>query len=366
MDAMMNTSTLTTELTTQETAAVSTSIESNGYRMLGIADVMQQPIEVGWLVEDLIPLQSVGMVFGASGLGKSHIMLSMALNVALGQTWFGKEVEQGRVAILVGEGSGGIRKRLTAIAKQHELTIDYHTPISFSEMPIGIDTQQGYDNLVGVLDQLPEPPRLIIVDTLSRHIAESKENDNGDMAKFINQLDRLKHRYDATVIFVHHTGKGEQETARGAYALKANIDFSFSVKGADKPKLISLECDKMKDGDDNLPPMRFEVVGVEVGTNSKGKPVTGACVVAANDADFKLTVKLSENQQVALDTFNPNLEVWRNAFVDGYPNTNASRDSKVKAFKRELEKLEASGMVVKDGDNYQLVEASTADTTDSP
>jgi putative DNA primase/helicase len=247
-----------------EILPANTTVESNGYRMLGIADVMQQPIEVGWLVEGVIPLESVGMVFGASGLGKSHIMLSMALNVALGRQWFGKDVEQGRVAVLVGEGSAGINKRLKAIATQHSLPIDANTPISFSDMPVGIDTKEGFANLVSVLDQLPEPPRLIIVDTLSRHIAASKENDNGDMAKFINQLDRLKQRYNATVIMVHHTGKGEQETARGAYALKANIDFSFSVKGADKPKLISLECDKMKDGDDNLPPMRFEVIGVEV------------------------------------------------------------------------------------------------------
>jgi putative DNA primase/helicase len=343
------------------------TIESSEYRMLGIGDVLSKPVDVGWLVEDLVPLKSVGMVFGASGVGKSHIMLSMALNVAMGRSWFGKDVVQGSVAVLVGEGAGGINKRLQAIAKEHNLTLDNNIPITFSDMPIGIDSDKGFETVVNVLDQLVVPPKLIIVDTLSRHISESKENDNGDMAKFINRLDSLKKRYDATVIFVHHTGKSDQDSARGAYALKANVDFSFSVKGADKSKLISLECDKMKDGDDNLPPMRFKVTGVEVGTNSKGKPITGACVIAANDADFKVTTKLSDNKQLAVDTFNSELEAWRNAFVDGYFNKNATRDAKVKAFKRELDKLEETGLAVKQSDgSYQLADSQPSDKTDIP
>lgn len=368
MNAMITDTNMTSEVDESTTVPPThTTIEFSEYRMLGIGDILSKPVDVGWLVEDLVPLQSVGMVFGASGVGKSHIMLSMALNVAMGRSWFGKDVVQGSVAVLVGEGAGGINKRLQAIAKEHNLPLDNTIPITFSDMPIGIDSEKGFNTVVKTLDQSATPPNLIIVDTLSRHISESKENDNGDMAKFINRLDALKKRYNATVIFVHHTGKSDQDSARGAYALKANVDFSFSVKGADKSKLISLECDKMKDGDDNLPPMRFKVIGVEVGTNSKGKSITGACVIAANDADFKATIKLSDNRQLAVDTFNPDLDKWREAFVSSYPS-DIERASKVKAFSRELKELEKLEKVVKgEGGVYELQQLMPqADTTDSP
>lgn len=340
----------TTNHLSNEASPVQKTVESSGYKLLGISDILQQPVDVGWLVEDLIPLQSVGMVFGASGLGKSHIMLSMAVNVAKGSSWFGKEVEQGSVAVLVGEGAGGINKRLQAIAKTYDLDLE-STPITFSETPIGLDSDKGYATVEKVLDALTIPPKLIIVDTLSRHISESKENDNGDMAKFINQLDRLKQRYNATVIFVHHTGKGEQETARGAYALKANVDFSFAVKSGGGKKLALFECDKMKDGDDEIQPLKFKVIGVELGKNDKGKAITGACVVAANDVEFTLpTIQLNHTTKLALETFDTDESIWREAFINGYPNAEATRESRVKAFSREVKKLIDSGKLVKNED----------------
>jgi RecA-family ATPase len=43
------------------------------------------------------------------------------------------------------------------------------------------------------------------------------------MARFINKLDQIRLKYKCTIVLVHHTGKSENQGARGASALKAYV-----------------------------------------------------------------------------------------------------------------------------------------------
>lgn len=322
------------------------------YGFIGINEILKGNLEVEWLVENFIPKKSVGMLFGASGSGKSHIAYSVALSIVNGSSWFGNDVTKGNVAVLVGEGNIGVNLRLKAIHKLHNIKLPDDN-IAFSKHGIGLDTDKGFNTVKKSIDDLGFKPDLIIIDTLSRHIEESAENSNDDMAKFINRLDALKREYDCSVLLVHHTGKSGN-SARGASALRANIDYSFYVEPNGK-KQCKFICNKMKDADDDIPEKVFDIVTVNVGTNRKGKPITGACIAEASVINTPSGNKQDEYLQLALDAFKPDKSEWQKSYLS-VDSDNVQDDTKKKRFRDSVKSLEASNQVTcGDDGKYQLV-----------
>lgn len=323
------------------------------YKFITLDQVFDQPLEIDWLVEGYIPADSIGMLFGASGSGKSHIALSLAVSIANGADWFEHKTKEGNVLILAGEGNNGLHRRLRAIQVEHEITINPER-IFFSDRPVGLDTEGGFDEAVTAIENLDKKLDLIIIDTLSRHLLRSAENSNDDMAQFINKLEQLRHQYQCTILVVHHTGKSSQQGARGASALKANIDFSFAVQKDDN-RICSLTCDKQKDADDNLPAKHFLIKAVDLGeADRSGKPITGACIVETSDMpSFKMPQQL-DYTQLALDNFNPVKSSWQEAFVEACTD-GAEDESKKRRFRRSVASLLKLGKILgNEGEGYTI------------
>lgn len=314
------------------------------YSFINLNELYNQPLEIDWIVDDIIPNNSIGMVFGPSGSGKSHIVFSMAAMIANGLPWFDKETKANGVLIMAGEGLSGIARRFKAIENEHGITID-QSKLFVSNKAIGVDTFKGIEEVSHAIEELDEPPKLIIIDTLSRHLMKSEENSNDDMARVINQLDQLRVKYECTIVIVHHTGKASHQGARGASALKANVDFSFEVKGKDKE--CSLTCDKMKDSDDSMPTKHFLIKGVDLGHVGKnGKPITGACIV--EHSVKSITLDLSHNKEnLALSCFNKDKVLWQTAYMIACKD-GIQVESKKKQFRRAVNNLLTSGAIKED------------------
>ena len=328
---------------------------STAYNFIKLNDLYNQPLEIDWQIEDIIPSNSVGMVYGASGSGKSHIILSMAAMIANGLPWFGKDTKQGNVLVMAGEGHRGLASRLKAIEKEHDLAIN-QDHLHISNRAIGLDTANGYKLVEQAIKELETPPQVIIIDTLSRHLMESEENSNDDMARFINKLEDIRLKYGCTIILVHHTGKSTNQGARGASALKANVDFSFEVAGQDKK--CSFSCDKMKDADDAVPVKHFDIKAVDLGLmSSKGKPITGACVVGSTKPiSFKETKQSKED--LALACFKSNKKEWQKAYLATCADQ-IDDDSKKSQYRNARKNLIADGKVLENEDgSYSLAEAA--------
>jgi len=320
--------------------------ESTGYNFIKLDQLYSQPLEIDWLIEDIMPSDSIGMIYGASGCGKSHIILSMAAMVANGLSWFDKDTKQGNVLIMAGEGLGGIARRLKAIEIENNLTID-RARLHVSNRAIGLDTIEGHKLVEQAIEELEEKPQIIFIDTLSRHLDESQENSNDDMARFINKLDQIRLKYKCTIVLVHHTGKSENQGARGASALKANVDFSFNISGENKT--CSFTCDKMKDADDAISAKCFAIKEIDLGeVSSKGKPITGACVVKSNTV-VSLKVSKQSNEELALSCFNPASKGWQKAYV-AICSEAITEESKASQFRRAKKNLIATGRVTEHED----------------
>lgn len=319
------------------------TLQQPKYQFVPLDNVYGESLEVQWLIEEYIPAQSVGMIYGPSGAGKSHIAFDIAACVATGIQWCDKETKHGHVLIMAGEGHNGLTRRMKSIEKVREISIDT-SHIHISERAIGIDSDTKLHEIVSAIDALDTQPDLIIIDTLSRHLMESSENSNEDMAKVVINLEYIMRRYDTAVLLIHHTGKNAKSGSRGASSLRANIDFSFVVKPFtfQEIKHCELNCEKQKDASDNLPPLSFGIEVVELDElDSKGRNIKGACVVPVK---FVTRSKTDVPKDLALKVFATDKSQWQKNFVDEYPD-DISDESKKRKFREVVNKLVEDGWV---------------------
>lgn len=331
-----------------QTKTASVSFELPEYKFVPISTVYEQSTEVQWLIEDYIPKQSVGMLYGPSGVGKSHVVLDMAVRIANGIHWCDHDAEQGVVLIMAGEGQSGLKRRLQAIEKHNGITIDQNN-LFVSERAVGVDTDKGFMELVAAIEALEKTPDLIIVDTLSRHLMSSSENSNEDMAAVINRLEQLKQKYNTSVLIVHHTGKNADNGARGASSIRANIDFSFGLSPFSFAglKLCELNCEKQKDANDNLDPTYFSIMSVDLNEkDSKGRYIQGACI---QRSVFESTDTAILHDEITLESFSCQKSDWQKRFVELF-NTSVKNhgykpDTVKKIFRAQVKRFVEDGFV---------------------
>lgn len=206
---------------------------------------------VDWLVENLIPKGSLTTLFGASGLGKSFIALDMCLCVASGRPWLGKfHTAKGHALYLPFEGLAGLGQRIAAWEKYHGIP---DTPEAFWYAK-DFETIQHHDPVLrlleGIKEQLPEPPKLVIIDTLSRAMMGAEENSAKDANLAMSNLDKLRASTGTAIMLIHHTTKNT-DYERGSTAIRAACDTMLLLKKDDDA--LILKVDKQRDADPGKP-----------------------------------------------------------------------------------------------------------------
>lgn len=182
-----------------------------------------------WMLEKLIPAKSLGMVYGPSNSGKTHLICDLIVSMLMGDShWQGLELKPGPV-VLFSESMGHIKARIKAYLseRQGEPAFDlYCVPA------MGMDVSE-VQFFAMWLDEMPEPPAVVVFDTLATTFALD-ENDNRQASRLINELETMilpRINETGCCILAHHTSKvSEGRSARGASALIANIDFSINVQ----------------------------------------------------------------------------------------------------------------------------------------
>lgn len=186
-----------------------------------------------WMLDRLIPARSIGMVFGASNAGKSHLVCDFIIDVLADTgTWNGNKLAGGDV-VMFSESHGHIKARLKAY-RNHKQKTPVHTMHTLPTM--GIEHHQLMEMAVW-LYTLPNPPVLMVFDTLATAFS-LEENDNREASKLIKGLEEwILPAMDprGSIMLVHHTSKAsEGRIARGASALIGNIDWSIQVAWDDQ------------------------------------------------------------------------------------------------------------------------------------
>lgn len=235
-------------------------------------------------VEGLLVSTSMVVIYGESNSGKTFFATDLGCHIACGWPWNGRDVERGAVIYCALEGSHGIRNRIAAFREEHGLQ---GHDIPFAVIPIAMnlldpdaDTGKLIRTIQEVAKQLsPLPVRLIFIDTLSRGIAGGNENAPDDMGALVTNGARIQQETGAAVAWVHHTGKDQAKGARGHSLLRAATDTEIEIT-ADGPNRCA-QVTKQRDME-CVGTFQFSLKVVELGTNSRGKPIT-SCVVQYSD-----------------------------------------------------------------------------------
>lgn len=281
-------------------------------------EILEMPYP-GWAVQDVFPRKAIAMLYGASGTGKSLLVLHLAAKLALAHPFFGRPVpEHLRVTLFALEGKDGLRKRVEAW-EQHNAT-SFPQDVTYVIDSFALADDEEVDRAVRKI-AIEGGTDVVIIDTLNRASALADENRSADMGKLIRGATRLQEELDCLVVLVHHTGKDESRGPRGHSSMLAALDVVVEVHRSDDECYWRLE--KSKDGEDGVS-RKFELVGVEVARDEHDTPITSA-VVRESDKEATIEgkkVRLGKHQAAVLAALQEHLLMF-NMDSDGNPTTPA-------------------------------------------
>jgi len=230
-----------------------------GFRLVPITDIhVRAPVS---LVQGVHARDTLALLYGDSGVGKSVFAVSLAYAISTGRQWFGRRVTRGPVVYIAGEGQSGIRRRFAALEQTEGVPLP--ATLYLHEGVVGLVDTGSVDAVVAAIASLPAPPVFVVLDTLARTFGPGDENSTEDMSAFVAAVDRIREAArGATVEVIHHTGLTAKDRARGSYALHCGVDDGFELARRDDGRIV-LTSKKSKDTAPAAP-MSFRLRVVEL------------------------------------------------------------------------------------------------------
>jgi|SRR5690554_2875435 len=293
--------------------------QRRGFGFTPVGELVANLRPVSWLVRGYLESDSLALVYGEPGHGKSFLAIDMAASIAAGVAWHGAEAKPGAVFYIAGEGHNGLARRFKAWETTRGASLAV-APLYVSHRAAPLDDKASAAEVLRVVEDLAAEagvaPALIVVDTLARCFG-GDENSAADVGAFVANLDALRDRWRATVLVVHHSGKDSTRGARGSTALRGAVDAEYRVT-KDPAGVVTLEAGKMKDAD--TPERRaFRLAPVELPLlNDDGEPFT-SCVLEPTEARVGGPKRpTGKHQQRALSVLG-NLAAFPEDGTDGAP-----------------------------------------------
>lgn len=339
------------------------------YSILAASQLQEGPIT--WAVKGLFPQKGLGMIYGASGAGKSFLALDLATAIAEGRPWFGQRTTKAPVIYLCLEGAAGFLGRIRAWEASNGRALT--ALVGFVTESFDLLNQDCVLGLVHEIGRFAKTvsadlgPPVIVIDTLNRAMPGADENGPSAMGAVLKACSLISEASGGLTLLVHHVGKDAERGARGHSSLIAAVDASLMVVRSAKGRFW--EAKKVKDGLDGTRG-DFELEPVTLGVDADGDEVS-SCVVRSSQSDasearvpevsasvktalLSLQVVLNLKGAAASDegACAVSLEDWREVL---YKSTTASSPSgKRNAFSRALSELQELGFVTVNGKSLEV------------
>ena len=218
-------------------------------RFLTFDDLLSLPDPI-WLVEDVLEADGLAVMFSPPNQGKSLLALDLAARMSCGLDWNGKHVVQGPAVYLAGEGMKGLGKRVRAWSRLNGWRADRLAAIEASQIGFSLADAASVAKFIRMVKRLPEPPRLIILDTLATVTPGVEENSSKELGLAIDRAKYIRRETGATVLIIHHAGKDGRDL-RGSTSLRGAVDTVLKVE-QDSEGLVTMTVDKQRDGEKGL------------------------------------------------------------------------------------------------------------------
>jgi hypothetical protein len=260
-------------------------------------DVIKDVPAQRWIVNRILPEDSLAMLYGGYGTAKTFICMDLAANIAMGGAWREHRIEQCGVIYVGAEGRAGLRKRFKAWA-QHNGPTDsvWDIPLVLMQQRVNLMEEEECKAFVEECKRIGGRMEsdmgvklgCVVFDTLARCIPRANENSSEHMGLVVDNVDRIRRQLgNITGLFVHHVGKDGLKGPRGHTGLPAAADTMIELT-KDESRLLTARVGKQKDEQDGVR-LHFRLKRVELGKNEFGEDETTCVVMEAQDEAKAIT-----------------------------------------------------------------------------
>jgi AAA domain len=235
-----------------------------------------------WLIDAVLSIDGKTMMAGESQAGKSFLAIEMAMSVATGKDFFARKVKHRGVVYQIGEGAGGMDKRVMAYMQHHGLTRDDDVPFVMLKKRIDLHSKEG--DTASLIEEINAhklmmsvPLGLVVIDTLATASEGADENSGKDMSVVLANATRIEEECGVHVMIIHHLNAGGSKV-RGHTSLHGNVDQVLLVTNDEATKIKTLHMRKLKD-DESGKKQNFTLTQVKLGYDPETERDITSCVV---------------------------------------------------------------------------------------
>jgi RecA-family ATPase len=193
-------------------------------------------IKVEWVVDRLIPKESITVLFGKGGIGKTWLMMDMARCIGSGIDYLGYETRQTPVIFVDFENPVAVLNTRTQRLGEAEGVHFWRVGNELKPPKLDSPEWEQYK-------ELPEES-VLVFDTL-RASQSGDENDSRDMAEVMNRMKELRDM-GFTIILLHHTAKNTDKVSKGSTAI---VDLADHILGLTRVRQKEGAKDTLVDDD---------------------------------------------------------------------------------------------------------------------
>lgn len=322
------------------------------YPGFSCAELCKRRKLVTYLIKGYVREHGLGMIYGASGSGKTFCVLDMAVTIACPaiETWHGKPVKHAPVIYFAGEGADGLDARILCLCNERKInpeTVQLTVIDKNFKLDDNNDKSHSIEKTISAIKHYHERPGLVIFDTLNMFL-DGDENSNTDAGHFCSLCRKIINECDCSVLIIQHTGQSPdaKNRARGASAFRAAMDFELQL--LKDGNVFTLSTPKQRDGKEQ-PELIFNLVEhvIPEWFDDDGEPVTCSTLELAEKLmQYRETLqaekqkpKLKDSQEFALRTYKESAKEHGEIIVDNPDTGHTIVRVDVKDWRRIFHKL---------------------------
>jgi hypothetical protein len=188
--------------------------------------------KIEWLVEGMLPIGGLSILVSAPKVGKTTLARFLAMCVAQGEPFLGREVKEGGVIYYgLEEIKVGIKEHFKSMGATESDDI-YIYADAISSDPIE-QLKRHIENT---------RPVLVIIDTLFRFVKAEDSNNYVQMTRALDPLTHLARETKVHICTLHHTNKGPsrgQNSILGSTAISGTVDTIIIMKNRGEQRMIT-------------------------------------------------------------------------------------------------------------------------------
>jgi hypothetical protein len=170
---------------------------------------------IEWQIQDLVPRNSIVVLSGQPGIGKTWLSLELAISVcAKGKAFGFYQASAGKVLLFNSEDAPGAvtKPRIEAMCRGKQVN-DLQNLFFLDTHTLHLDDEQHQAKFAKTMEEMK--PDLVVLDPF-RNLHHANENDASQMAPILGFIRELQRKYGCSFLVVFHDRKPGEKDSSGS------------------------------------------------------------------------------------------------------------------------------------------------------